>query len=237
MKKILCKTYDDMSKQAAQRIIDQLNAKPDSVLGLATGSSPIGMYQALIEAYKAGCVDFSKAKSFNLDEYYPISPDNDQSYHYFMNEHLFQYVNFAESHVPDGTADDVEQVGAAYDKMIEEAGGIDLQVLGIGANGHIGFNEPAETLVAGTHKTDLTQKTIQANARFFESIDDVPTMAVTMGMGSIMKARKIILLISGKNKAEVADAIFNGSITCEIPASFLQMHPDVTVFIDEAIYQ
>lgn len=233
----MCKTYEEMSKRAANMIIDQLNAKPDSVLGLATGSSPIGMYQALIEAYKNKNIDFSKAKSFNLDEYYPITPDNEQSYHYFMHEHLFRHINLSESHIPDGTADDVEQVGKAYDKMIEAAGGIDLQVLGIGSNGHIGFNEPNHTLIAGTHKTDLTQKTIQANARFFNSIDDVPTMAVTMGMGSIMKARKIILLITGKNKAEVADAIFNGSITCDIPASFLQMHPNTTVLIDETIYQ
>lgn len=237
MKKILCKTYDDMSRQAAQLIIDQIHAKPDSVLGLATGSSPIGMYQALIEAYKAGTVDFSKAKSFNLDEYYPIAPDNDQSYHYFMQEHLFRHINLSESHIPDGTAADVDQECAAYDKMIAEAGGIDLQVLGIGPNGHIGFNEPDDALFAGTHKTGLTQKTIQANARFFASIDDVPKMAITMGMGNILKAKKILLLITGKNKTEVAEAIFNGKITCDIPASFLQLHPDTTVLIDESIYQ
>ena len=237
MKKILCKTYDDMSRQAAQLIIDQIHAKPDSVLGLATGSSPIGMYQALIEAYKAGTVDFSKAKSFNLDEYYPIAPDNDQSYHYFMQEHLFRHINLSESHIPDGTAADVDRECAAYDKMIAEAGGIDLQVLGIGPNGHIGFNEPDNALFAGTHKTGLTQKTIQANARFFASIDDVPKMAITMGMGNILKAKKIVLLITGKNKTEVAEAIFNGKITCDIPASFLQLHPDTTVLIDESIYQ
>lgn len=237
MKKILCKTYDDMSRQAAQLIIDQIHAKPDSVLGLATGSSPIGMYQALIEAYKAGTVDFSKAKSFNLDEYYPIAPDNDQSYHYFMQEHLFRHINLSESHIPDGTAADVDRECTAYDKMIAEAGGIDLQVLGIGPNGHIGFNEPDDALFAGTHKTGLTQKTIQANARFFASIDDVPKMAITMGMGNILKAKKIVLLITGKNKTEVAEAIFNGKITCDLPASFLQLHPDTTVLIDENIYQ
>ncbi len=237
MKKILCDTYKDMSKQAAQLMIDQVRTKPDSVLGLATGSSPIGMYEELVAAYQAGKVDFSKAKSFNLDEYYIISNDNDQSYHYFMNQHLFRHVNFLESHVPDGSAPDADQECAAYDNMIEAAGGIDLQVLGIGPNGHIGFNEPDTFLYAGTHKTGLSQKTIQANARFFPSIDDVPKMAITMGMGNILKARKIILLITGSNKREVADAIFNGKITCELPASFLQLHPDTTVFIDQGIYQ
>lgn len=238
MRTIICKNYDDMSIQGAKLVYSQLIMKPDCVLGLATGSTPVGMYERLVEMYNEGELDFSQVTTFNLDEYYPISPDNDQSYRYFMNEHLFNHVNIDmdKTHVPNGMSDDVVADCAEYDRNIEEHGGIDLQVLGIGQNGHIGFNEPDVNLNTGTHLTALTQSTIDANARFFKSKDDVPKHAITMGIASILKSRKIILLASGVNKHNAITELLTDSINTESPATMLKVHPDVVLICDKAAY-
>lgn len=240
MKTIVVKNYDEMSRVAADLVADVLRGKPDCVLGLATGDTPIGMYNKLIEMNKAGTLDFSKASSVNLDEYYPITPDNDQSYRYFMNNHLFDHVNIdkAKTSVPDGTvaADKVDAFCQAYEDKIDALGGIDVQVLGIGRNGHIGFNEPDEELIPITHLTALTASTIEANSRFFASEDDVPKHALTMGIQSVFKAKKILLVASGKNKAEAVKAMLCGNITTKCPASLLCLHPDVTLVCDEDAY-
>lgn len=238
MKIVLCENYDEMSLKAAEVIKEQVNSKPDCILGLATGSTPVGMYNCLAEMNKKGDVDFSKVTSFNLDEYYPISPENDQSYRYFMNENLFSKINIdiTKTHVPNGMAENPEKECKEYDENIIKAGGIDLQVLGIGQNGHIAFNEPSDELIEGTHITGLTESTIKANARFFESEKDVPTKAVTMGMASIMRAKKIIILANGASKRDVVTKLLNGGITTNIPASLLKVHPDVTLFCDRDAY-
>lgn len=235
MRVIICNNYEEISKKAADIVASQVILKPDCVLGLATGSTPIGLYDNLVEKNKAGEIDFSNVTTFNLDEYYPLAPDNDQSYRYFMNTHLFDRINIdkARTHVPNGLAENPEEEGKAYDEMIAAHGGIDLQVLGIGQNGHIAFNEPDENLVAGTHLTGLTENTIEANSRFFESIDDVPRKALTMGMGSIMKARKIILLANGKSKSAVIKEMLNDNITTSVPATLLKCHPDVVIICDK----
>ncbi|HQA60242.1 MAG TPA: glucosamine-6-phosphate deaminase [Tepidanaerobacteraceae bacterium] len=230
------KDYSAMSKKAAQIFANGIQQKPDLVLGLATGSTPIGTYQELIRMHKEEGLDFSKAVSFNLDEYYGLASDNPQSYNYFMFENLFNHVNIKKEnvHIPNGLVSDVETYCKQYDEEIEKYGGIDLQLLGIGVNGHIGFNEPAEELVLGTHLTDLTEDTIKANSRFFDSPEEVPTKAITMGIGSIMKAKKILLLASGKNKAEIMAKLLNSDVvTTKVPASLLMLHPDVTIIMDE----
>ncbi|AEE90665.1 glucosamine-6-phosphate deaminase [Tepidanaerobacter acetatoxydans Re1] len=230
------KDYSAMSKKAAQIFANEIQQKPDLVLGLATGSTPIGTYQELIRMHKEEGLDFSKAVSFNLDEYYGLASDNPQSYNYFMFENLFNHVNIKKEnvHIPNGLVSDVETYCKQYDEEIEKYGGIDLQLLGIGVNGHIGFNEPAEELVLGTHLTDLTEDTIKANSRFFDSPEEVPTKAITMGIGSIMKAKKILLLASGKNKAEIMAKLLNSDVvTTKVPASLLMLHPDVTIIMDE----
>ena len=216
----------------------QINEKADTVLGLATGSTPVGMYDALTEMNKKGELDFSKVRTVNLDEYYPIAPENDQSYRYFMNLHLFDRINIdkANTHVPNGQAEDTTVEGANYDKMIESLGGTDLQVLGIGRNGHIGFNEPDDFLVAGTHVTALTPDTINANARFFASEADVPKHAMTMGMATILRAKKILILINGKEKHNALVEMLKGDITTKCPASLLNLHADVTLVCDEDAY-
>ncbi len=228
-------TYGDMSKAAANVIADVLRAKPDCVLGLATGSSPIGVYDALTRKYVAGELDFSAVRSFNLDEYYPLSPENDQSYRYFMNKNLFDRVNIdkANTRVPSGVAEDVEKECAEYDAALAAAGGADVQVLGIGCNGHIGFNEPDGFFTAATHKVALTENTIKANARFFASEADVPRFAVTMGMGAIMSAKRIVLVANGEAKAQAVASMLTGGVDPLCPASILQLHPDVHVFIDK----
>ena len=238
MKVIVTKDYAEMSAKAAEIMAEVIKNKPDCVLGLATGSTPIGMYDCLVDMYNAKELDFSAARSVNLDEYYPITPDNDQSYRYFMNEHLFDRVNIdkAKTAVPDGTAKDVEEFCRAYEANIDALGGIDVQVLGIGRNGHIGFNEPADELIRGTHLTALTPDTIEANARFFASENDVPKHALTMGIQSVFKARKILLLANGKNKAEAIKAMLQGNVTTSCPATLLCLHPDVTVICDEDAY-
>ena len=235
MKKMICKNYDALSYLAADIIAEQIKNKPDTVLGLATGSTPMGTYKELVRRNKKGVVDFSGVTTFNLDEYYKISGDNPQSYHYFMYRNLFDHININRNniHIPDGNTVSVEQECERYDRLIRDAGGIDLQVLGIGSNGHIGFNEPASELITKTHLTALTENTIQDNARFFNHADEVPVHAITMGLGTILKAKRIILLISGKNKAEIFKKAFEGKITTNLPASLLQLHPDTTVIVDE----
>lgn len=230
------KDYQEMSRKAANILSAQVILKPDSVLGLATGSTPIGMYDQLVEWYKKGDLDFSKVKTVNLDEYKGLTHDNDQSYYYFMHEHLFDRVNIdpANTNVPDGTEEDPEKECARYEKLIESMGGVDIQLLGIGHNGHIGFNEPDSTFAKTTHCVDLAESTIEANKRFFASVDDVPRQAYTMGIGTIMKAKKILLIVNGESKADAVAKAFFGSVTPEVPASILQFHSDVVVIGDSA---
>lgn len=236
MKLIITENYDELSKRASKIIADEITRKTNAVLGLATGSTPIGTYKELVRLHKEQNLDFSKLVTFNLDEYYGLTPDNPQSYHYFMHENLFDHVNVDPKniHIPDGTATDIESYCKQYDEEIEKYGGIDLQLLGIGPNGHIGFNEPDEKLMLNTHITDLTEETIKANSRFFDSIDEVPKKAITMGIGSIMRAKKILLLANGKGKAEIMAQLLNESVvSTKIPASLLMLHPDVTIIIDK----
>ncbi len=238
MKVLVFDSYEEMSAAGAEIICEQLKNKPNSVLGLATGSTPIGMYDALAEECKKGNADFSKVTSVNLDEYYPISPDNKQSYRYTMNSTLFDHINIDinKTHVLDGMTNDPDKTCKAYDEFIDSIGGIDLQVLGIGNNGHIAFNEPDEWLEVGTHKTALTESTMQANARYFSADEVMPTHALTMGIGSIMKARKIIILINGAKKTDALKKMLSGKLSTDCPASMLQLHPDVTVICDRAAY-
>ncbi len=238
MKIIVCENYEEMSRQAAKIVSSQLIVKPNSILGLATGSTPIGLYQNLIEMNQKGEIDFSEVKTFNLDEYYPIKKSNDQSYDYFMNEQLFSKVNIDKKNIdiPNGEADDPVRECQRYENELSKIGGVDLQVLGIGQNGHIAFNEPDDNLVAVTHLTDLTQNTIEANARFFESADDVPKKALTMGMGSILKAKKIIILANGANKAKAVSELLNDNINTSNPATMLKVHQDVTLICDKGAF-
>lgn len=237
MELILCKNYDEMSKRAAELIAEQINKKPNSVLGLATGATPIGTYSRLIEMYKNNEVDFKNITTFNLDEYYPISRDNPQSYYSFMRENLFNHININpdNTHIPNGEASNPTEECTNYENMVETRG-IDLQILGIGRNGHIGFNEPSDALNSGTHLTSLTQDTIEANAHFFEDKSKVPTHALTMGMATIFKAKKIILLANGRSKLNAVKAMFSDEITTDTPATMLKMHPDVTVICDYDAY-
>ncbi len=229
------KNYEDMSRRAAAIVSAQIVLKPDCVLGLATGSSPEGLYQNLVKQYKDGDLDFSRVTSVNLDEYKGLAPDHEQSYRRFMNDHLFDHVNIDKDRtfVPDGLNEDSEKVCSAYDELIARTGGIDLQLLGLGNNGHIGFNEPADAFICGTHCVELTQSTIDANKRFFASEDLVPRYAYTMGIGNIMATKKILLIVSGKAKAEALKAALTGPVTPKVPASVLQLHPDVAVVADE----
>ena len=230
------KGYAELSSAAAAFIAGRMKKKPDIILGLATGSSPVGVYDELVRMFEAGELDFSAVRSFNLDEYYPLEPDNDQSYRYFMNKNLFDRVNIdkANTRVPDGMAEDVEKECAEYDAALAFVGGTDIQLLGIGGNGHIGFNEPDGFFTAATHKVVLTENTIKANARFFASEEEVPRYAVTMGMGAIMSAKSIVLVANGEAKAQAVASMLNGGVDPLCPASILQLHPDVNVFIDEA---
>lgn len=235
MKIYAAKDYNDLSRKAANIISAQVIMKPDGVLGLATGSTPVGAYRQLVEWCEKGDLDFSRIRSVNLDEYKGLSGEHDQSYRYFMNHNLFDHVNIdkANTNVPNGLAEDAQAECSRYDHVIRELGGIDLQLLGIGGNGHIGFNEPCDVFEKGTHVVTLTEETRQSNARFFASIDEVPTHALTMGIGSIMSAKKILLLASGAGKAKaVYDSCF-GPVTPNVPASVLQLHSDVIVIADE----
>lgn len=235
MKFITTKTYEELSNKAADIIAAVIINKPNCVLGLATGSSPVGTYKRLIEDNKAGKIDFSKVTSVNLDEYVGLDGTNDQSYRYFMNKNLFDRVNIDKSRtfVPNGLAADPAAEGLAYDEHIKALGGIDIQLLGIGLDGHIGFNEPDSFFTKETHLVKLHESTIEANSRFFASRDEVPTTAITMGMGSIMQARRVLLIANGAKKKEIMEKAFFGPITPEVPASILQMHPDVTVIYCE----
>ena len=235
MKVMIFNNYDEMSRAAADIMADVIKEKPNAVLGLATGSTPVGMYNCLADKCASGEIDFSEIKSVNLDEYYPISPDNRQSYRYFMNENLFSKVNIKieNTRVPAGNAEDPELEFAQYEKYIDTLGGIDIQVLGIGQNGHIGFNEPDSFLYRDTHVTGLTESTMQANARFFSEDEVMPTKALTMGMGSIFKAKKIIVMANGVSKKDAVSKLLSGKITTDCPVTFLNLHPDVTVICDK----
>ena len=224
-------TYAEMSKAAAKIIADAIRAKPDCVLGLATGSSPIGTYDELARMHREEGLSFARCTTVNLDEYRGLAGTHPQSYRYFMNEHLFSRVDIRLDHtfVPNGTAPDAAAECAAYDARLESLGGSDIQLLGIGPDGHIGFNEPADIFTKATHLVDLDPSTIEANARFFDSAADVPRQALTMGMGGIMGAKKILLVASGAAKKAVLDAAMTGPITPRLPASLLQLHKDVTV--------
>ena len=229
------KTAQEAAVAGADIIAGVLAAKKDMIMGLATGSTPVPMYKEMARRCDAGEMDFTCARSFNLDEYIGLPETHDQSYRYFMNDNLFNHINIDKDNtqVPCGTGADHAADAAHYDEMIEAAGGIDIQVLGIGNNGHIGFNEPADVFIRGTHVVDLTESTIDANKRFFENRDDVPRQAITLGMGGIMGAKKVIMLAFGKGKAEAVRAMIKGEIDPKMPASILQLHKDLTLLIDE----
>ncbi|MEY8303753.1 glucosamine-6-phosphate deaminase [Anaerosalibacter bizertensis] len=236
MKIIIEKNYSDLSKKAADIIEKEIKNKPNLILGLATGSTPVGTYKELIRRHKEEGLDFAKVTTFNLDEYLGIPHDHINSYHYFMYDNLFKHINIDEDNIniPNGNPENVEEYCKSYDEDIEKQGGIDLQILGIGENGHIAFNEPDDKLYLGTHITDLTESTIRANARFFDSIEEVPKKAITMGLGSIMKAKKILLLANGKNKANIIGKLLKDEVVSTYnPASLLLLHPDVTIILDE----
>ncbi len=235
MKFITVKTYDELSEQAGRILVDVVKANPKAVLGLATGSSPVGAYRYMIEKCAAGEVDFSAVSSINLDEYIGLEGTHGQSYRYFMNDNLFDHINIdkANTYVPSGVAADMEAECAAYDARIEAVGGTDIQLLGIGLDGHIGFNEPDSVFTKATHVVELDPSTIEANARFFASADEVPKKAVTMGMGGIMSAKKVLLIANGQKKKEIVEKAFYGPITPAVPASILQLHPDLTVIFSE----
>mgnify|MGYP000966658657 CR=1 FL=1 len=230
------KDYKDMSRKAANIISAQIILKPNSVLGLATGSTPIGTYSQLVDWYKKGDLDFSEVTSVNLDEYKGLPGTNEQSYYYFMHQHLFNQVNIQErhTHLPNGMEPDSKKECERYEELIRSLGGVDLQLLGMGHNGHIGFNEPGEAFETETHCVDLTASTIDANKRFFEKEEDVPRQAYTMGIQTIMQAKKVLLVASGADKADALAKTIEGPVTPEVPASILQFHPDVTIVADEA---
>jgi len=233
--KIIIKdSYDNTSSAVADIIADCINTKANTVLGLATGGTPVGAYKKLIEMQSAGKLDFSRVTCFNLDEYHPIAATNDQSYKYFMKDNLFDHINIdpANTHIPDGMAADVQTECIAYEQKIAAASGIDLQLLGIGMNGHIGFNEPASAFSRVTNYVELEASTIEANSRYFDSADEVPKHALTMGIGTIFAARQIVMMITGAAKANIAEAAVLGNITPQVPASILQLHPNVMLVMD-----
>ena len=234
MRIIRAKDYKDMSRKAANIISAQVILKPDSVLGLATGSSPIGTYEQLVKWYEKGDLDFADVTTVNLDEYYVMKPENDQSYHYFMHDHFFDHVNIDPSRInlPNGMEPDEKKECARYDAVLRSVGDVDIQLLGIGRNGHIGFNEPADDFTYGTHVVTLTADTIEANARFFKSADEVPRQAVSMGIGNIMAAKCVVLVSTGESKAKAVYDTIRGSITPRVPASVLQLHPCCVILTD-----
>ncbi len=239
MKIILVKDYEEMSYLGSLRIAKEILENPNAVLGLATGSSPLGIYRRLIEMYKNEILDFSKITTINLDEYVGLDQQHQQSYRWFMNNYLFNHINIDinNTYLPNGMAKDLEEEGIKYDQQIEQLGGIDLQLLGIGTNGHIAFNEPAPELLVGTHVAKLSKSTIEANSRFFNNIEEVPTTALTMGLGQIMRAKQVLLIASGEQKAEALGGLLSGKITTENPATMLQLHRDATVIADEEAYK
>lgn len=236
MRIIRCKDYKDASRKTANIISAQVILQPDSVLGLATGSTPIGTYQQLIKWYEKGDIDFSQTRTVNLDEYVGLAPEHEQSYACFMNKNLFDHINIdkANTHLPDGTNLNAQEQCTAYDNLIRTLGGVDLQLLGIGHNGHIGFNEPSESFAKGTHCVELTQNTIDANARFFERQADVPRKAYTMGILDILQAKRVVMIVTGESKAQILKDAFCGPVTPKVPASIMQLHPDFTLVADQA---
>ena len=236
MRIIETKTYEDMSKQAANIIASVVTLKPDCMLGLATGSSPIGTYDELVKKYEAGDLDFSEVTTVNLDEYKGLPKENEQSYYYFMHEYLFDKVNInpEKTYLPDGTNLNSEEEAARYEALVQSLGTVDLQLLGLGRNGHIGFNEPGDHFEDGTHCVDLKESTIEANKRFFESADDVPKQAYSMGIGTIMRSKKILLVVSGEEKAQALKDTICGPISPKVPGTILRLHSDVTIVADEA---
>lgn len=236
MRVIIVKDYKELSRKASSILASQLILKPESVLGLATGSTPIGTYEELVKMYKQGVISFTSAITFNLDEYYGLDSKNPNSYRYFMNEMLFNHVDINKNniHIPNGLAKNVQIECDSYEDMIKEQGGIDMQLLGIGRNGHIGFNEPDIKFEATTHLVNLDEDTIYANSRFFNNIEEVPKQAISMGIKTIMHSKKIVLLACGEEKAQIVYDTIHGKITPELPASVLQLHPDVIVIADEA---
>lgn len=233
MEMIMFDTQQELDAYAAQLFINIVNEKPNAVLGLATGSTPIGIYDKIVESYKEKKVSFKEVTTFNLDEYVGITPENDQSYAYYMNKHLFSHIDITakQTHLPNGMAPDMEEESARYDAMLE-AQPVDIQLLGLGHNGHIGFNEPDVNLSGGTHAVKLKEETREANARFFASMDEVPEYAITMGVGSILKANTILLVVRGSDKAEIVKEALTGPITTSVPASLLQTHARVIVLLD-----
>ncbi len=238
MRVIVCKDYDEMSKKAADIIAAQVVLNPNSVLGLATGSTPVGTYKNLIKMYNEGTISFKGVTTFNLDEYYPIQKSNSQSYDYFMNDNLFSHIDIdkANVNIPNGEAADAAEECKRYEAKIAKSPRVDIQILGIGQNGHIAFNEPDDALISETHLTGLTDNTIEANARFFDKKEDVPTNALTMGIGTIMQAKKIIILANGEAKKDAVRDLLSGKITTSSPATMLNAHNDVIVICDEAAY-
>ena len=235
MRVLITDSYDQMGLEAAKIVAGQIYLKPNSVLGLATGSTPLSMYERLVAVHRTVGLDFSEVTSFNLDEYIGMGPDNPQSYHYFMQEHFFKHINIKPEnvHIPNGMAQDIIAEGERYEQLIAAKGGIDLQVLGIGQNAHIGFNEPDVKFAATTHKVELDEETILANSRFFNNVDEVPRYAISMGIKTIMMAEHVILLANGRNKARAVYKAVCGDVTPEAPASILQLHRDVVVILDK----
>ncbi len=233
---IKVKDEQQFNETGAGIIASLLQSNPRAILGLATGSTPVGVYLKLIELYSEGVVSFKQASSYNLDEYIGLAEDHPESYRKFMNEKLFRHIDIVpeNTHVPSGTAGDPVKAAADYNRLLEQAGQIDLQLLGLGHNGHIGFNEPSDELQGPTHIVELDARTRQANARFFPSLEEVPTHAITMGIGSILQAKQILLMAKGEDKAEIVARALKGPITTRCPASFLQTHPNVVVVLDQA---
>lgn len=234
MQLVIAENSETLASVAADLIQQAIRQKPDCVLGLATGATPIGTYQELIKRYNEREIDFSQVKTFNLDEYYGLRGDHPQSYYTFMHQNLFQHINVPNEniHIPSGVPENVVKYCKDFEQVISASGGIDVQLLGIGKNGHIGFNEPAEELQADTHLVRLSDETIEANSRFFTKKEEVPQYAITMGIGTIISAKKVILLAYGKEKEKIIQKLFQTGITTDLPASFLRLHPNVTVLVD-----
>jgi len=235
MNVVIVRNYHELSVQATQLVADQITNKKNTVLGLASGQTPIGMYQELINMFKRGKIDFSEVVTFNLDEYYGLAPEHPQSYYYYMWNTLFKHINIKKENIYllNGMPENIKQECNQYEYLIQKNGGIDLQILGIGDNGHLGFNEPAIGLNSKTHLVTLSEETIQANSHYFNNIQEIPKQAITMGIGTIMKAKKIVLLASGRKKSHTIEKTINGPVSTEVPATILQLHPDVKLLIDK----
>lgn len=235
MNVVIVKNYHELSVKGTQLVADQITNKKNTVLGLASGQTPIGMYEELINMFKRGKIDFSEVVTFNLDEYYGLAPEHPQSYYYYMWNTFFKHINIKKENIYllNGVTENIMQECNQYEYLIQKNGGIDLQILGIGDNGHLGFNEPAIGLNSKTHLVNLSEETIQANSHYFNNIQEIPKQAITMGIGTIMKAKKIVLLASGRKKSHAIEKTINGPVSTEVPATILQLHPDVKLLIDK----